>query len=71
MTNEKAIENLKLIKKQFHKYDFTLPLDMAISALEEKIQKDHIDESGNKLSCVNCDRFGIDCGDCEVSSDDQ
>ena len=33
MTNEKAIENLKLIRKQFHKYDFTLSLDMATAEI--------------------------------------
>ena len=24
----------------------------------------------NTKSCLNCDQFGIGCGDCEVSDDD-
>ena len=34
MTRAEAIKNLEAIKKQFHKYDFTHALDMAIEALE-------------------------------------
>lgn len=28
------------------------------------------DEDNNTKTCVSCDRFGIDCGTCEVSEDD-
>lgn len=34
MTRAEAIKNLEAIKKQFHKYDFTHALDMAIEALK-------------------------------------
>lgn len=27
-------------------------------------------EEDNTKNCVSCDRFGIDCGTCEVSEDD-
>lgn len=34
MNKDKVVENLKLIKKQFRKYDFTAALDYAIEAVE-------------------------------------
>lgn len=34
MSNKEAIENIIKIKKQFHKYEFTYALDLAIKALE-------------------------------------
>lgn len=39
MTKEeitKAVENLKKIRKQFNKYEFTHSIDLAIDALEEQ-----------------------------------
>lgn len=36
MTNEKIIENLKLIRKNYNKYDFTHALDCAIEAIEHQ-----------------------------------
>ena len=39
MTNEeitKTVENLKMIRKQFNKYEFTHSIDLAIKALEEQ-----------------------------------
>ena len=34
MTNKDAIKNLKLIQKQFNKYDFTEAINHAIRAIE-------------------------------------
>ena len=40
MTNQEAVKHLKEIKKQFHKYDFTEALNVAIKALEDKEEGD-------------------------------
>lgn len=73
MTNKTAISILtrfmKMTDLAARKYskDKTIKslkeaLELAIKALEEKTQ--------NELSCMTCDHFGIDCGDCEVNDDD-
>ena len=76
MTDEKAIEWLKSMKRGVFPFPGDLKtkdkvFDTAISALEERIQRENrIDEQIKQLSCIGCDRFGIDCGDCEVNDDD-
>ena len=38
--------------------------------ITDRHMKQIFPEAENMKSCLNCDQFGIGCGDCEVSEDD-
>ena len=44
--------------------------DYITGDISESEWNDGAGEPVNKLSCASCDKFGIDCGSCEVDEDD-
>ena len=68
MTYKLAAE---ILKTTYGSSIYDEAIRLAVTVLEEKAQKEeHVDNLINKLSCSNCDRFGQDCGSCEVDEDD-
>jgi hypothetical protein len=59
MTYKLAAE---ILKTTYGSSIYDEAIRLAVTVLEEKAQKE--------LSCSNCDRFGQDCGSCEVDEDD-
>ena len=68
MTYKLAAE---ILKTTYGSRIYNEAIHLAVAVLEEKAGIEANDvEPVNKLSCASCDKFGIDCGSCEVDEDD-
>ena len=76
-TPEEMIHDLQALEEYFNDMSggcAPVCLSYAVDAIKkltayEQEKEDHAD-TGNRLSCSNCDRFGIDCGSCEAGDID-
>ena len=71
--NEKAVEKLKMIRKQYNRYEITHSIDLAIKALENEKPKGEwqlVDEGEyiNYYTCSICGRGLISSADGLVES---
>lgn len=66
--NEKAVEKLKMIRKQYNRYEITHSIDLAIKALEERPTVEWIIENDVYCICPFCNfkdvKYSNYCPDC-------
>lgn len=68
MCHDKVLEQeVRQLEKQFATLVGVLQSEKVIT---DRHMKQIFPEAENTKSCLNCDQFGIGCGDCEVAEDD-
>ena len=68
MCHDKVLEQeVRQLEKQFAALVGVLRSEKVIT---DRHMNQIFPEAENTKTCLNCDQFGIGCGDCEVSDDD-